>query len=388
MWASLVVPSCPSGTLLGSVEIDAETLSLLLDVVELRGNFLYVSLWDPMGYPNWYIYVVDVSVPSAPSLVGFATLPTSWTGPIDGGGQPSYIDTGVGGVAPIACGTHAYPVFPRALDINDGLGGFLHYERFGMIIVDSSGPTDVNEFRPWVLDIDWVISLYNPYVIGCRIDDTHIALSITSSVPPYGVGDDLIEFWVLGISGASNPTKIAHISTVGYYDQLVSNGTHVFCVTDQSHWPNTATIDCFDVTTPSSPSLVGSITIASDRVPIRMAINGTILWIYELDNDDSTTHIRAIDISTPSVLAQISDTDISAISTTDMAIIGSCMWLPDLSSSVIDGIDISNPASPVISGTTLASPLQGQRILSDGTYFYELGQDTGDGNDELAIFSP
>ena len=383
-----VISGCPSGTLLGSVEIDSETMSLLGDVVGLRGNFLYVSLWDPMDHPNWYVYVVDVSTPSAPSLVGYATLPTSWTGPIDGGGQPSYVDTGTGGVAPIACGTYSYFIFYRDLEINDGLGGFLGYPRLGMIIVDSSGPTDVNEFRPWILDIDWVISGYSPYVIGCRIDDTHIAISITSAVPPYGVSDDSTEFWVLGISGASNPTKIAHISAPGYYDQIVSNGTHVFCATDQSHVPNTTTIDAYDVTTPASPFLVGSITIASNRVPVRMVIDGTILWVFEFDNGTSTDWVRAIDISTPSSLSQISDTEITPISVTDIAAMGNCLWMPDLSNSVIDGLDISVPAVPVITGTTVSSPIQGQRILSDVSYVYELGQDTGDGNDKLAIFSP
>jgi hypothetical protein len=294
--------------------------------IALVGNLAYVAD-DPTG-----ILIVDISSPSSPAIV--ATFPLMdpprsiavsgnhvYAGTLSNGGFLYVVDF-MNPQAPVLVGMIWFPNCTAIDDIAiEGSRAYLACGNFGLCVVDISNPSD-------------------PQFLGAGGDSNHTGLAVSGSHafasllrgwPP------LSYFQAIDVSNPHAPHLVDEMTIpqgTGYTHDVAIVGDRAFA-SDQ-----TAGIQVFDISDPTSMQHVGSLRVGSAW---GLATVGDRLFVAE------HWDLKVVDIANPESprpIANLATPDYAE----DVAVSGHYAYLADHEG--IRVIDILNPNAPSLVGST------------------------------------
>ena len=205
-----------------------------------------------------------------------------------------------------------------ARDVAVGASGKLYVssQEFGVTVVDPSTPT--------------------------------VPVSLGAANPPFGGGAVAVnETSGVAVSGNSvvNVATPATPKTVGSLQGLnfqAVSGTTAYAVVTVSGNPPHVDLKVVDVSTPSAPHIVGTVTLGGDMKRLRVV--GTILYAAM-----GTDHaLKIVDVSTPSNPQIIATVPVTGTAF-DVTVLGSFAYVADVTTVTV--VNVSSPSTPSVVGT-------------------------------------
>ncbi len=186
------------------------------------------------------------------------------------------------------------------------------------------------------------------------------------------------DFFVYDISTPTSPTYLGSIDSNSDVNDLVVSGNYVYLATKD----NSREVIVIDVTTKTSPQIVGTYNATGSRDGVSLALSGNTLYLGREDGSDPDFYM--LDITDKDTPAFLGSTDYAG-DLERMAVSGSYVFAATESNNEeLAVFDVSNPALPSkVAGLDLSDDEDGQAIAISGTLL-ALGRADG-GGDELSI---
>lgn len=188
------------------------------------------------------------------------------------------------------------------------------------------------------------------------------------------------DFFIYDISTPTIPTYLGSIDTNSDVNDLVVSGNYVYLATKD----NAKEVIVIDITTKTSPQIVGSYNATGSRDGLSIALSGTTLYLGR--NSGSDPDFYVLSLADPATPAFVGSTDYDT-NLERMVVSGSYVYAATASDSEeLAVFDVSNPAAPSkVAALDIADDEDGQAIAISGTLL-ALGRADG-GGPELAIIS-
>lgn len=168
------------------------------------------------------------------------------------------------------------------------------------------------------------------------------------------------ELYVIDVSTPSSPSLSGSVNHGGDINKIDISGNYVYAATDQ----NTYELAVFDVSTSSSPSLAGGLDLSGDADGEAVDVSGSTVVIGRASSGQP--EVAVINVSTPTSPSLTGTGEIGA-TVRDMLISGTDVFLVnDLNDYEFQIWDISTPASPVQT-TSYDLDADANGIYFDGT---------------------
>jgi arylsulfatase A-like enzyme len=290
--------------------------SLDANGVFVSGNYAYVVTDNNTGV-NPEFYIIDISTPQSPRIVGF-------------------YDVNVSVNKVYVAGDYAYLTTRK--DTED------------LVVLNIA-----NKLQP-------------TKVIGINIPNNSEALSIS------GVGSNLYvgfansyankEFYILSIINPASPVAIGSYEVGGAVNDIVSGGDYVYLATTNS----TKELTVLNIVTPNNPTQVSSFDIPVNGGANGIAASGDKVYLVT-NNNASQPDFFIVNAPIGGASTLLSSLDLGT-SNIDIAVIGNAILVSiQTSAKSIIKIDATNPASPLqVSAYNGGS--RANEMITDGRYLY------------------
>jgi hypothetical protein len=288
-------------TLKGAYDYSADILD-----VAVKGNYAYVA-GNKEG-----LLIFNISTPSAPSLVSTH----------DPGGRVEEV---------FISGSYAYVISSKDL--------FAPTPGETLYIIDISNPASP--------------SLAGTYDPSSFIEDVYVSGNYAYV---------LLDPWTLEILNISDPSQI---TKAGTYTTSESN-SGIWVSRNYAYVTHpSAGVEVLNVSNPATPAHAGSIAVADS--PWDIYVNGNYAYV-------TGGELTILDISTPASPSLVGTYDYGNLgSVFRLYAKGNYVYLPNSSDFRI--VDVSNPASPTLAADYHVSESKG--VYADGNYVYVAGADYG-----------
>jgi len=363
-------PSAP--VIVGSIDTPGSALD-----VNISGSYAYVA-------DNASLQVIDVSVPASPTFV------TSWSGQA---------------LAVPISGTYAYVLNGAGFNVID-ISNPLSIAKVGGIATCQANDLDVSGSYACVagycaLQVIDVSNPASPVIVGSVATGGTVYSVTVSGTHAYvgtiidgltSVGD---AFEAIDISNPASPVIVGKVmgphgetAVSGDHAYVVgprNQGFHVFYLGNSSsplalgslqlpvvpftqialavsgNYVYVSGLKVIDVSNPASPQIVGSVDTPSRA----LAISGSYVYVA---NDYL---FRVIDVSNPTSPTIVStlNNPWPALGPKAMAVSGNVAYVL-VGQSGLYGVDVSNPAAPVVRGMTSTSTNSANDVAVSGSYAY------------------
>ncbi|MEO5927691.1 MAG: hypothetical protein ABIO72_03135 [Patescibacteria group bacterium] len=187
--------------------------------------------------------------------------------------------------------------------------------------------------------------------------DTSLAYPVVVGNHLYAVNrfDSPFPLVVFDITNSTQPVKVASVTTclgVTYQNNLMVVGNYAYVLCDYN--PGPSRMQIFDVSAPTAPALLSTISLGSSINLTSIAVNGQ--YAYVTVETDGT--LRTIDISDPANPAIIGSTALPGASSSawDVKVSGRYAYVVGPNADEFWVLDLVDPAVPVVVGDTV-SPL-------------------------------
>lgn len=175
------------------------------------------------------------------------------------------------------------------------------------------------------------------------------------------------DFIVIDISTPSSPSVVGSLSLTGAPANIFVLGSYAYVTSND----NSSELIIIDISTPSSPSVVGGFNNAGGQNGTGVYVNGNTAYVGFNGNDE----LSLIDVSTPSLPVLISTLNLSG-DVTELLVSGDYVYIASESNnSELQIVDVSSPTSPsLVTTLDLASNSNADTIAMQDNTLY-VGQD-------------
>jgi len=359
--------------------------------VVVSGTYAYVT--DPTGWANESgLWILDISNPSSPFIVGSVHTPGS-AGGVAVSGSYAYMADGSLGLQVIDVSNPYAPFITDTVDtpgtaVGVAVSGTYAYVAdgyFGLQVIDISDPYNtsiirsidtpsgangvaVSGFYAYIADSYsglQIVEISNPLapaIVGA-VDTPDNAIGVAVSGSFAYVADGASGLQIVDISDPSVPYIIKSVDTPGEAHGVAVSGTYAY-VGDNSFG-----LQIVDVSDPSASSLVGSAYISVAR---GVAISGTYAYVT-----DDAWGLKIVDVSSP--YSPFINSSISIVSQPDMAnglaVAGNYAYVTAFRQG-LKVVDISDPSAPFLVAT-VDTPGYANDVALSGDYAYVADGDFG-----------
>jgi hypothetical protein len=225
----------------------------MVDGITIIGHYAYV-----MGYQNVSVCIVDISIPSAPTIVGYMDTPGYYTPKIVVQGNYAYLADWEGGLqiwdvsnpaAPIVVGTYDTPDAAAGVAVRGDYAYVADYYT-GLVIINISNPaaptlTGTCNTPGWAYDVEvsgnyayvadayyglQIIRISNP--ASPVITGTYNTPGMAGAVSIVGnyayVADDASGLRIINVSNPAAPTSAAVYDTPGNAIHVIVRGDYAY----------------------------------------------------------------------------------------------------------------------------------------------------------------
>jgi type II secretory pathway pseudopilin PulG len=186
------------------------------------------------------------------------------------------------------------------------------------------------------------------------------------------------DFFIYDISTPASPTYLGSIDSNSDINDVVISGNYAYLATKD----NSREMIVIDITTKTSPQIVGSYNASGSRDGISVALSGTTLYLGREDGSDPEFYVFSL--ANPAAPTFAGSTHYGE-NIERMVASGSYVYAATrMDSEELAVFDVSNPAAPLkVAGLDITDDEDGQAIAVSGTLL-ALGRADG-GGPELAI---
>ncbi|MCP5103168.1 MAG: hypothetical protein GY950_07315 [bacterium] len=337
---------------LGQSAINLYAVDIFVD-----GNYAYASSYlSEIGYTEAYLDIIDISNPAAPVNLGTYSTGGGMPGGIYTDDNYAYFAVGKDGLHIVDISTPSAPSLVRKYETPgrpeglamEGNSLFVADNYGGLQILDNSAPSD-------------------PSTVGAFDHSANITDVTVNGNYAYASGNEE-GVLIFNVSTPSSPLPVSSIDAGGRVEKIVVAGNHAYVVPKHTLRENVLyeSLVIIDISNPLSPSIAG--TYQSDSMEIAdVHVNGNYAYVT------GDAHALAIlDISNPSQITVTGTYELMRTFTGVWAA-GNYAYLAD-SSSFVEVIDVSDPANPDrISGIGAFGYIGG--IVIQGNYAYITGSE-------------
>jgi len=219
------------------------------------------------------------------------------------------------------------------------------YELIGSAVIGNS-PTDVYVTEDYLYTIDDenngmsifdISSPYNPVLLGfiaTGSDPTSITVSGNYAYVVDGESDNLV---IIDISTPSSPFITGSVTTENYPQAVTIQSNYVYILSASGY------MEVIDVLNPYSPTITGSIGTGVNSYPVSLTVRGNYAYVlnYDLDN------MLIIDITTPSSPSQVGTVP-TGHSPWAITASGQYLYVLNDSDHTMSIYSITNPSNPLL----------------------------------------
>lgn len=186
------------------------------------------------------------------------------------------------------------------------------------------------------------------------------------------------DFFIYDISTPASPTYLGSIDTNSDVSDLVVSGNYVYLATKD----NSREVIVIDTTTKTSPQIVGTYNAAGSRDGVSITLSGTTLYLGREDGSDPDFYV--LSLSNPAAPAFVGSTNYGG-DLERMVVSSSYVYsATETDTEELAVFDVSNPALPSkVAGLNLSDDEDGQAIAVSGSLL-AIGRADG-GGAEVAI---
>jgi hypothetical protein len=301
--------------------------------VTISGSYAYVVSSGSFNYAAG-LYVVDISTPSDPQIIGW----------VDTGGTANGV-TVSGSYAYLADGENGLQVIDISTPSNPYVIGSVGLDGYAMSVAVSGSYAYVSADGLQVIDIS---TPSNPQVIG-SVDTGGAANSVAVLgdyayvAEYYSTNDQTDNLYVIDISTPSNPKILSWVDAPDDFWDFTISGSYLYVVGQGLH--------VIDISTPPNPESIGLVTTPDTANDVDVSGN----YAYVANGEENGTGLfpglLVIDINTPSNPQAIGsfDTQYGAHGITvsgSYAYVACSDTYPYGNNGSLVVIDVSTPSSP------------------------------------------
>ncbi len=298
--------------------------------VYVSGSYAYVYA----AYAELFsiFFVIDISTPSSPAIIGSVGL--------SGDARGVYVS-----------GSYAYvveDVYTFGED-NTMVTGRLQ-------VIDISTPSSPSIISS--VELGYVVDLINKRgtTKGIHVSGSYAYMTYFEVRIERGITITLVSrLCVIDISDPASPYIVGFVDIPRDAQDVYVSGSHAYVT-------NSSSLQVIDISTPSSPAIIGSVDTQGYGYR-DVYVSGTYAYVAGGDSG-----LQVIDISTPSSPAITASVDTPG-SARDVYVSGTYAYVADLYSG-LQVIDISTPSNPAIIGSvdTPAGSAEGVYVSVDHAY--------------------
>jgi alpha-tubulin suppressor-like RCC1 family protein len=247
-------------------------------------------------------------------------------------------------VAPVLLGTYSEPlensgtlrVKNNLLVIADGAGNFQ--------MIDITSPSAMTKLGEYIL---------GGHIQGFDVSEKYICAADSDGA-----------LQIIDISDPTSPVLKATYTDQGYFGKIFISGNRVYATLGGN------LIQIIDITDPENPSLTGSYDAGDLVWPPAIAVSGTMMAAAVRPMEEETS-LKFIETSDPQVLTEIGRYPcyVDYIALSEGLLIAS-------TGTLLDVVDVRNPAEPVRLGNINISPGYGSGLILSGNLLF-LSRDSG-----------
>jgi hypothetical protein len=191
-----------------------------------------------------------------------------------------------------------------------------------------------------------------------------------------GSGSSEAQFYVVDITNPASMAVVSTTSITGFIDfgqsEIRVQGQYVYLVSSTGT-ASTNLLQIYDVSNPSAPALVGSVTVP--LYGIGLWVSGNYAYVISYISNSSASTLDVVDISNPAspTIVGSTNTGTAGLNVSDIKVVGNYAYVSGQSggpNSAVLVFDVSNPASPSLLSSLWAvhSP---QGLDVEGNYWYQ-----------------
>lgn len=247
-------------------------------------------------------------------------------------------------------------------------GTYTNQSQVSYELKDLDGASDISTEATGTVALEWDNETKQDQTLG-----TSQTVNVGGDLDPHGPSvNGLPELTAsLPITQVGSATDGA---VLGGNVKVARDGNYVYAAS-----PGTNTFSVIDVSTPSSPSVVGSVSSANLSVVKDVVVNGTEGTVFV--STDFNDRVISIDVSTPSSPV-ILEEKIIGTNPEGMALDGTYLYVVDDGQDRMRTVDVSNPSNMSVANSLTDAAITGPLgTTQDGNYVYI----TNKGNNGVAV---